>query len=418
MKPQVRQGFEWLQNPFLCRIVDVLGFDNIRFVGGAVRDSLIRRAIHDIDAATTLKPEAVVERLTDAGISVIPTGLSHGTVTAHSKELDIEITTLRIDTETNGRHAKVTYTDDWALDAARRDFTFNAIYVDAVGELFDPCGGQKDIETGHVRFIGNPIARIEEDALRVLRFFRFFAWYGSGNIDREGLNACHEQRGLIANLSIERVRDELLKLLSAPDPYPVIQVMNDANILPHILPNHADISNSRIAERFQNLITVERLFDLGVTSLARLMCFYGPEYDDYDQVGRKFRLSRQQTKSMIIAHDAYDYFVENMYTAADLGLLYKSGIYRYGLDAFLITLRFLPDLCDNHIDNRVLFDTLRSWQPPTLSITGHDLLENGWEPGKEISRALKTAEDIWIDSDFTAPKAELLSHLIQSKLKY
>ena len=202
----------------------------VRFVGGCVRDAVLGRDAKDVDIATPDPPETVIALLEAAGLKAVPTGIAHGTVTAVADGTPFEVTTLRHDVETDGRHAKVAFTDDWVADAARRDFTLNALYCDADGALYDPVGGIEDARRGRVRFVGDARARIEEDALRLLRFFRFHAHYGRGEADATALAACRELAPLLANLSGERLRDETLKLLAAPESAPVVALMIDMGV--------------------------------------------------------------------------------------------------------------------------------------------------------------------------------------------
>ena len=230
-------GADWLHAPDLRKVMGALGQNHCRVVGGAVRDSILGRDVKDIDIATDHKPEEASRRLKSAGIKVVPTGIAHGTITAVIDGRPFEVTTLRHDVESFGRHARVAFHSDWEDDAARRDFTINALYVDGEGKLYDYFAGQEDIAEGRVRFIGRPAERIEEDALRILRFFRFHACYGKGSPDPDGLKACEENAKKIDILSVERIRDELLKLLAAPDPAPVLAGMRKAGILEYVLPD-------------------------------------------------------------------------------------------------------------------------------------------------------------------------------------
>jgi poly(A) polymerase len=222
----------WMHTPAIRRVVAALEEDGeeARLVGGCVRDALAGRPIKDIDLATPLRPEAVIERLERAGIRVVPTGLSHGTVTAivGPRKDAVEITTLRVDRETDGRRAIVDFTDDWTADAARRDFTINAISLSSDGRIHDPFGGAADLAQGRVRFVGEASQRIREDFLRLLRFFRFHAYYGRGAMDPEALAAARELAPGLARLSAERVREELLRLLAAPDPLACLEAMRVA----------------------------------------------------------------------------------------------------------------------------------------------------------------------------------------------
>ena len=226
-----------------------------RFVGGCVRDSLLDRPVQDVDIATPTPPDEVIWLLTEASIKAVATGLAHGTVTAVIGRAHFEITTLRRDVETDGRRAKVAFTKDWAADAARRDFTINALYLDPDGAIYDPTGGLADLRAGRVRFVGDAAARIREDYLRILRFFRFHAHYGRGEVDRAGLEACRALAAGVASLSGERLQGELLRLLGAADPTPVLRLMAAEGILAHILPEAIRI------ERLAGLIEVDRAVD-------------------------------------------------------------------------------------------------------------------------------------------------------------
>jgi len=218
-----------------------------RFVGGCVRDAVLGRAVKDIDLATTDEPKTVIEKLERAGLKAVPTGIAHGTVTAVAEKQPFEITTLRRDVETDGRHATVAFTDDWIADAARRDFTFNAMFCDADGTLYDPFDGRVDLESGRVRFVGDAKKRIEEDVLRLLRFFRFTAWVGHPPHDVEAVAACREFAPKLVTLSGERVRNELLKLLAAPDPLPALALMDELDVTRHVIANPRDDRLRRLA---------------------------------------------------------------------------------------------------------------------------------------------------------------------------
>ncbi|MGB8841206.1 MAG: CCA tRNA nucleotidyltransferase, partial [Aliidongia sp.] len=228
----------WLDRPQIRAVYDAIG--DGRFVGGAVRDLLLRRQIGDLDLATPLPPDAVIARLGRAGIRHVPTGLAHGTVTALAGHEPIEITTLRRDVETDGRHAIVAYTDNWAEDAARRDFTMNALYLDGAGALWDPVGGIDDCLAGRVRFVGDAGQRIDEDVLRLLRFYRFLAHYGREPAEDQARAACRARALKLHALAGERIWAELKKLLAAPDPVPVIHMMIEDGVLGQILHEPAD----------------------------------------------------------------------------------------------------------------------------------------------------------------------------------
>ncbi|MFP5469121.1 MAG: CCA tRNA nucleotidyltransferase, partial [Alphaproteobacteria bacterium] len=260
----------WIMDPDVVRVMQALlagaGVE-ARYVGGAVRDT-VRGAMQygmkvDVDIATTATPEKVIELLNAAGLRAVPTGIDHGTVTAVSNHRPVEITTLRHDVNTDGRRAEVAYTTDWAADAARRDFTMNAIYADMDGVLFDPLGGLADAKAGLVRFVGDPDARIQEDYLRILRFFRFYAWCGKGEMDRNGLQACARHMTGLTKLSPERIAKELLKLISASNPMPALRQMAASGILTAVLPEACNL------ERLNALIEIDAMTFFEVDPILR-----------------------------------------------------------------------------------------------------------------------------------------------------
>ncbi|MGE4220379.1 MAG: CCA tRNA nucleotidyltransferase, partial [Alphaproteobacteria bacterium] len=234
----------WMTEPATQRVMRALaeGGAGARFVGGCVRDALLGRPIRDIDIATDGSPERVTAILAAAGIKVVPTGFAHGTVTAVVDHRGFEITTLRVDVETFGRHARVAFTDDWVADAARRDFTFNAMSLETDGTLHDPFGGEADLRARRVRFVGAARQRIEEDVLRLLRYFRFHAHYGAPPPDAEALDACRAMAPRLPDLSAERVAAELMKLLAAPDPVPVLRLMRAEGVLARVLDEARDLA--------------------------------------------------------------------------------------------------------------------------------------------------------------------------------
>ena len=257
---------KWRKMRGMRRVLDALGGDEglTRYVGGAVRDDLLGLPVSDVDLATRLRPDEVVERLEKARIKAVPTGIDHGTITAVSDGHTFEITTLRRDVSTDGRRATVAYTDDWKEDAARRDFTINALSADpATGEIFDYFGGLDDLETHHIRFIGDPLQRIAEDHLRILRFFRFHARFGAGTLDPAALDACTRRANDLMALSRERIADELLKLLAVPDPSPTVAVMLEHSILRPVLP---EIPAAALPS-LQKLVAAEREAGTNIVTL-------------------------------------------------------------------------------------------------------------------------------------------------------
>ncbi len=256
----------WLVTARTRAVMQALTRDggDARFVGGAVRNAILGEAVADIDIATPLLPQDVMRRLQKAGFGAIPTGIEHGTITAIVRGQPFEVTTLRRDVSTDGRRATVAFTTDWAEDAARRDFTMNALYANAEGEIFDYVGGLADLRERRVRFVGDPSTRIREDYLRILRLFRFHAWYGKGGLDAEAFAAASDEKAGLKLLSGERVQKELLRLLEAKNPLTTLQAMQRVSILAEILP--ADLQLERIAR----LVEIETANSRKPDSLLRL----------------------------------------------------------------------------------------------------------------------------------------------------
>src|SRR6185436_4121137 len=272
--------------PETVAVMNALG--EARFVGGAVRNALLGAAVVDIDIAVPMTPQDSLARLKAKGIRTVETGLDHGTITAIAGTHAFEITSLRRDVETDGRHAKVTFTDDWALDAARRDFTINALYASLDGEIFDYAGGVEDLKAGRVRFMGDARIRIAEDYLRVLRLFRFHAWYGRGALDEEGLRAAAEAKDKLKTLSAERIAKELLRLLEAKSPAPVLRVMAATGILPELLPGALQLSRlERLAELEADNLLDDFLAHDAILRLAALL----PDAETAGLVAQRLRLS-------------------------------------------------------------------------------------------------------------------------------
>ncbi|WP_417450737.1 CCA tRNA nucleotidyltransferase [Kordiimonas sp.] len=382
---------DWLDRPYVRKIVSSLGSDNIRFVGGAVRDWLAGRVVRDIDAATPLAPEVVQERLEAHGIKAVPTGIEHGTITAVCDGDTVEITTLRMDMETDGRRATVTFTDNWKTDAARRDFTFNALYLSPEGKLHDPFDGQADLKAGRVRFIGDAETRIEEDALRIMRFFRFHAWYGKGEPDREGMSACRQKVALLKALSAERVRSELLKLFAAPEPNESITAFEriGATAVLRLGPLNS--------VRLSRYIAREQMFDFEIDALMRLACWLVLKQDEVAAFARQFRLSTKDRVRLEAMTGGWVAGVPG--TAAEL----RSFIYRAGRNAAQVCVLAAEDDPPDE-----LVRLLKSWEKPVFPLKGGDLIDHGLEPGPEVSRRLVALEDLWVKSDFSLSRADLL----------
>jgi poly(A) polymerase/tRNA nucleotidyltransferase (CCA-adding enzyme) len=291
-----------LRRPEFRAVMAALGGESgaTRVVGGAVRDALLGReaADNDADLATVLRPEEVTARAEKAGLKAVPTGIAHGTVTVIAGGRPFQVTTLRRDIETDGRHAVVRFTADWAEDASRRDFSMNALYCDLAGEVFDPLGGYPDLQAGRVRFIGDAEDRIREDYLRILRFFRFFAWYGAGRPDAEGLKACARLKAGIATLSAERVWAELKRLLHAPDPTRALLWMRTTEVLQKTLPESWGI------DAVHRLVAAERAEDWMPDALLRLEAIIPPHRARIDALSARLKLSRAEAARLLAWADA------------------------------------------------------------------------------------------------------------------
>lgn len=353
-----------------------------RFVGGCVRNSLLDQPVDDIDIATVLTPDQTMAALKAAGLKAVPTGVEHGTVTGVSERRPYEITTLRRDVETDGRRAVVAFTQDWAEDAARRDFRLNALYADASGTVFDPTGGGlADAAAGRIVFVGEAETRIREDYLRILRFFRFYAWYGRGAPDTRGLAACAALKVGMARLSAERVSKELLKLLAAPDPRPAVQAMNEAGVLAQVLP------------QVQPLSLFQALCDVTTDPVLRLSALLPADAAAVADVAGDLRLSNAQRDRLTAAVE------DGPAVTPDMSVVQaRAALYRLGRGAFEDRLARAEAL--QRGDGARLRRLAADWTPPRLPVNGRDLARLGVAPGPETGRLLKAFEQGWIAEDF------------------
>ena len=357
-----------------------------RFVGGCVRDWVLERPISDIDIAVDKPPETVMRALEAAGIKVVPTGLKHGTVTAIIKSRPFEITTLRRDVETDGRHAVVAFTDDWREDASRRDFTFNALYADRAGTIYDYFDGQTDLKAGRVRFIGDPEQRIAEDRLRVLRFFRFHARYGRPPFDGPGFDACRRNAATVSGLSGERVRKELFRTLDAPGSAGAFDAMLEAGVLDRWLPEYTGSAKLRaLAAREEKPDALRRL--------AAIL----PMDADATAIGKRLKLSTQESVRLQLMLDP-----ANAIDTANL----RASLYRLGTKLFIDRV-----LLDAPGDWRAALALAGTWTPPELPIGGNDALALGLKPGPKVGALIEAVERWWIAGDFSADRAACLAEL-------
>ncbi|MBB3980608.1 poly(A) polymerase [Sphingobium fontiphilum] len=381
----------WRHRPGLAELVALLNAegDCARFVGGAVRDTLLGLPVSDVDIATTLPPEAVMPRLKDAGIKVVPTGIDHGTVTAIIGGAPVEITTLRRDVSTDGRRATIAYTDDWRQDAARRDFTINALYADPTSSaISDFFGGLADLQSRTVRFIGDARERIAEDHLRIMRYFRFLARYGGGDPDGESYTACREAANSLMALSRERIADELLKLLLVADPAPTLGMMVRGGILRAVLP---EIDEAGVA-RLGSLTAREHRARVEPSAVRRLAALVPQDVETADQIAARLKLSNKARKRMALALTP----VGPAMSLAELA--YRRGV-EGTVDRWLL---------DDARDPASLA-MLREWQKPAFEVGGGALIARGLAPGPDVARALREVEEQWIAEGF--PKRDRLEQI-------
>ncbi|ALE03570.1 CCA tRNA nucleotidyltransferase [Bartonella ancashensis] len=405
---------DWLQHKNLQTLLHFLSLGNeeARIVGGAVRNQLLGQPITDIDIATTCLPQQVIERVRKSGFKAIPTGIDFGTVTVVIESNSYEVTTLRCDTETDGRHAKVSFSRDWKKDAERRDFTINALYCDAFGKLYDDVGGLKDIASKTVRFIGAAENRIREDYLRILRFFRFFAWYGAGRPDAQGLKACASLKEGLQQLSSERIWGEIKKLLSAPDPIRALLWMRQSGILTLILPE----TEKWGIDAIHSLITTERSFGWITDPLLRLQSLIPPDPMRLHEMAHRLHLSNKEVIRL-----------KKWATLEKIGLdcsenSLKRMIYVHGqqpvldqlsLDLAAIYSGFLKqdELFKKEEYLKNLYQLAQNWKIPVFPIKGSDLIKKGFFEGRLLGQKLKELETMWIESGFLMDRDALLKTL-------
>ena len=380
---------EWTQREDLASLVAALGADSVRWVGGSVRDTLLGAPVSDIDAATLHHPDAVTALLDKAGIRAIPTGIDHGTVTALLPGGKIEVTTLRRDVSTDGRRATVAFATDWRDDAARRDFTINALYAhpDTL-EIDDWFGGLDDLAAHRVRFIGDARERIREDHLRILRYYRFQARFGS-ELDPEAEEACAELAPTLKGLSRERVAMELLTLLALPDPAPTVARMEQRGVLPVILPEVGAIGVAAL----ERLVVEEARQNISADPLRRLAALLPPDPRAAEQVAARLRLSAAQKKRLITAADR----------GPDAGDA-RALAYRLGR----------AEALDRLLLGGADVAPLANWDIPPFPLKGGEIVARGVSAGPEVARILREIEDRWVAEGF--PDASRVARMLDERL--
>jgi len=384
---------KWRKRRGMTRVLQALGAEEglTRYVGGAVRDDLIALTVSDIDLATRIKPDEVMARLQKARIKAVPTGIDHGTITAVSDGRAVEITTLRRDVSTDGRRATIAFTDDWQEDAARRDFTINALSADPVsGELFDYFGGLADLEHRHIRFIGDPLQRIAEDHLRILRFFRFHARFDAGEPDPAALDACTARANDLMALSRERIADELLKLLGVANPAPTVGVMLQRNILKPVLP---EIEPERLSD-LEALLAAEQEAGIAPDPLRRLAALLPRDPALAEDIAARLRLSNKARKRLACAE------------SSDPSSSPHALAYRQGTDCAVDRLLLAGRTADAAAVSR--------WEAPRLPIAGGSLIKRGVAQGPAVARTLRRIEDRWVDEGF--PTGDAFERIVSETL--
>ncbi len=378
---------KWLKSAAVQKLMEIIGGDKVpatsMFVGGAVRNTLLEKTVADIDIATQLTPEEVMKKLTAENIKVIPTGIDHGTVTAVIEGQPFEITTLRHDDKTDGRHAEVSFTDDWIADAKRRDFTLNTLLMDMSGNIFDPTGlGMSDLKARRIVFVGEASQRVSEDYLRILRFFRFHAQYGVGEPDAKALAACKDAAGEILSLSRERITQEFLKITDQSNAPKILNIMFENNIL-------SDVFDEKYQSKtLAGLIELQEKYKAN-NIMSRLFVLAGNKarfFEDY------FRLSHAQKKFLIkLEMVAGESFYKNE-------PVLKKAIFHHGnellLQGYLLVLAK-----DGGEECPKMIEILTNWQAPKCPITGDALIKEGYQTGPDLGQELKRRQDEWLDEN-------------------
>ena len=392
-------------------VMDALTRDGgaARFVGGAVRNALIGEAVGDVDIATPLLPDEVTARLKAASLGAAPTGIEHGTITAIANGKPFEVTTLRRDVETDGRRAVIAFTTDWREDAQRRDFTMNALYAGDDGTIYDYFGGVADLNARHVRFVGDARMRIREDYLRILRLFRFHAWYGAGEIDGVALSASIAEKSGLKKLSGERVQKELLRLLEAKDPLAALGVMARTQILAEILPTEIDLA------RLQRLTAIEAANALAPNCVLRFSALLPDNLQILRGIAGQLRLSNAARDRLLEAADTDARISAALPQAEARKLLYRLGAQCFG-DQLLRQWAGSGAPAEDS-SWRALLILKEKWKPPAFPLDGKDVMAIGLDEGPQIGVVLRDVEAWWVEQGFAPDRAGLLRRLKETIAK-
>jgi poly(A) polymerase len=398
----------WISAPETAAVLDALeaagGLDCARFVGGCVRNALLRRPVDDLDIATTLTPDQVTAALQAAGLRAVPTGVDHGTVTAISRHVPHEITTLRRDVTSVGRRATVAFTTDWGEDAQRRDFTLNALYARRDGSIYDPTGhGVADARAGRIVFVGEPEQRLREDYLRILRFFRFHAWFGRGTPDVAAVAACTALKAGVQGLAAERISKELLKLLAADDPRDAVRLMAETSVMSQILPTAPDLG------RFEALVAIEadQLFE--TDPVLRLAALLPDDQIAAAALGERLRLSNADRDRIVAALSPTPQLKSWMSPREIRREVYRAGnaVFR---DRAKLAWAASPRTAAT-MQWRGLIALADGWTPPAFPLTGADVTNAGVPKGPLVGQVLREVEAWWIDHDFLDDKFSAIEKL-------
>lgn len=393
---------EWFLKPETQAVFACLnreGFE-VRVAGGAVRNTLLNEPVHEVDFATTARPADTLRLAAQAGHKTAPTGISHGTVMVIVNGVPFEVTTLRRDVETHGRYATVEFSDDWAEDARRRDFTMNALYAGSRGQVYDPLGGLADIEARLVRFVGDADTRIREDYLRILRFFRFSAQYAQCDFDREAIAAAVRQRHGLRKLSRERIRAELLRILVARRAVDAVEVMDESGLLLLLLGGVMQRS------RFERLCQIEAALEQRPDPILRLASLGVYIQEDAARLAAKLRLSVQETNELLGLAAAAPRMNAALGKPGLEALLYRLGPHLYRGRALLAWASGEGSPADEAWTFAA--GLAQSWRRPAFPVTGADLIAKGWEPGVALGKRLKELEELWIERGFSLSREALL----------
>lgn len=397
----------WMTAPQTRRVLDALARGRVvaRFVGGSVRNALLGVAIDDIDLAVACKPDDTLRLLISAGIRAIPTGLEHGTVTAVADGKHFEITSLRRDAETFGRKARVEFTDDWREDAARRDFTVNAMFADADGGLYDFFDGRADLTAGRIRFVGEPAERIKEDVLRILRYFRFHAWYGRPPLDPKSFKACVAAARSMSRLSGERVQKEMRRLLEARDPVPTLRLMAENRILDHWLPELGPL------EPLAALVALER--ERGESDPWRRLAAALQPGSPIGPLAQRWRLSGAVTERLHAMVAADPAIAADATPQQRRRLLYRLGDELYADRVLLAWANAAARAGTSEPAGGfgAALQLARDWPAPSFPLSGADVVAAGVPPSPRIGAMLRAIESWWIEGDFAADRAACLAEL-------